>query len=279
MENSFRKSLWFNILVVLGVCAALYVVFFSSLSLITQHGNELKVPSVTGRDLRGAMQSLRSYGFDVEVDSSYEPNQKPFAVLSQQPAPGSVVKEGRTIFLTINKAEPPATAMPNLVNLSFRSAVLILKSNRLVLGDTTLRPDIAKGAVLEQLLDGRVIPPGTMVPQGSRISLVVGDGLGNTVFSVPDVIGMAFAEGRETLAANGLNVAPVFDADVTDTATAVIYNQVPGPNNEAGAPNRIREGDIVEIYIKQNPTPEELERNRNPTPDVPMDTSFQNPGY
>jgi beta-lactam-binding protein with PASTA domain len=253
---------------VLGLCAALYVIFFSSLSLITQHGAEVKVPSVAGRDLRSAEKTLRAYGFDVVVDSSYDPGKKAFAVLNQQPEPGSVVKDGRTIFLTVNKAEPPTTPMPNLVNLSFRSASLIIKSNRLILGDTTYRPDIAAGAVLEQLFRGKTIAPGTSIPQGSRIDLVIGDGLGNVEFNVPDVIGMSFYEGRETLSGNGLHATPVFDADVTDTASAIIYNQTLAPFNEGGAPNRIREGDYVDIYIKQHPTQEEMDRNRNPSTSV-----------
>jgi beta-lactam-binding protein with PASTA domain len=248
----------------LALCGVLYAVFFGSLGFITQHGSEVKVPMVVGNDLGKALSSLEAMGFEVEVDSTYEPTKKALLVLNQQPEANAIVKQGRTVFITVNKAEPPTTPMPNLVSLSYRSAIMILKSNRLLVGDTTYRPDIAKGAILEQLLNGKPISAGTLIPQGSRISLVIGDGLGNTEFAVPDVIGMTFAEGREMLMGNGLLVTPVFDPDVVDTANAVIFNQTPSPLNEAGASNRIREGDYVDIFIKQNPTQEEMERNRNP---------------
>ena len=263
-----KQKLWFNVLVLVGVCVALYITIFASLSFVTQHGAEVKVLSVKGRLYEDALKTLKARGFTVEVDSSYEPGKRKFEVLAQQPQPGAIVKEGRTLFITINRASPPETPMPNLVNLSFRSAAMILKSNRLVLGDTILRPDIARGAVLEQLYAGKQIIAGTMLPQGSKISLVIGDGLGQTEFSVPDVIGMSYFEGRELLSASGLYSVPVFDFDVRDSASAIIYNQSPSPYNEGGGSNRIRQGDYVDLFIKQSPSPEEMEMNRRPPSDV-----------
>jgi beta-lactam-binding protein with PASTA domain len=179
------------------------------------------------------------------------------------PDTGDMVKQGRTLFLTVNKSVPPETPMPNLVNLSFRSASLILHSNRLVLGDTTYRPDIAKGAILEQLYNGAQIRPGQMIPQGSRIDLVIGDGLGNTELNVPDVIGLTYPEAVAQLSGNGLMITPLFDADVLDTVASKVYRQRPNAISDIGAPSRIRQGDFVEIYIGQNPADSVMEENRN----------------
>jgi beta-lactam-binding protein with PASTA domain len=139
-----RKSFRFNLLVVLLLCVGLYILVFLSLGWITKHGDEGPVPNAVGRDFRLVKAEIERAGFEIEVDSSYDPTKKPLVVLSQQPDVGSVVKRGRTLFLTLNKTQPPPTAMPNLVSLSFRSAALILKSNHLVLGDTTYRPTLPK---------------------------------------------------------------------------------------------------------------------------------------
>ena len=263
-----RKSFRFNLLMVVLLCVGLYIFVFLSLGLITKHGDEGPVPNAVGRDLRLVMTEIERAGFDVEVDSSYDATKKPLVVLAQQPAVGSVVKRGRTLFLTVNKKEPPPTAMPNLVNLSFRSAALILKSNHLVLGDTLYRPDIAEGAVLEQRWNGRIIPPGAMLPQGSRIDLVIGDGLGNTEMDVPDVIGMNPDEAVAMLSGLGLQHTIVWDGFVQDSSAALVYLTSPSPLNELGVSNRIREGDIIDIRVKEAPTQEEMERNRNPSLDV-----------
>jgi eukaryotic-like serine/threonine-protein kinase len=251
-KEDLKRSFRFNLLMVVLLCVVLYVLFFASLSILTRHGAEVKVPNVTGKDIRVALAELGKMEFEIDVDSTYEPTAKPYTVLMQVPEVNAAVKRGRTIFLTINKAEPPKTPMPNLLNLSFRSATMILKSNKLVLGDTTLRPDIAKGA-------------GQMVPQGSRIDLVVGDGLGNTQFNVPDVIGMTYEEAIAFLNSANLNFTAIWEGGIEDSAQAIVYFQTPTAVNELAAPNRIKEGDVVDIRIKQNPSSEELEGNRNPS--------------
>src|SRR5690606_1276604 len=128
-----------------------YYLFFASLGYITHHSSEIKVPDVTGKPLKTAQAHLEKMGFEVDTDSSYDPDKKPFVVLRQSPEINAIVKIGRTIFLTVNKALPPLAPMPKLQDLSYRSAVMILKSSRFVLGDTIQKPNYANGAVLDQL--------------------------------------------------------------------------------------------------------------------------------
>lgn len=258
----FSQKLWFHLLLVIGVCVVFYVLFFSTLSLITRHGDDGKVPNVTGKDVRQAAKILESQGFDVRVDSTYFPDRKALMVLKQIPDVGDMVKHGRMIFLTVNKSVPPQTPMPNLVNLSFRSATLILKSNRLILGDTTYRPDIAEGAILDQLYMGKPIRPGQMIPQGSRIDLVIGGGLSNEL-QVPDVIGLTYPEAMAMLNGAGLQFTPIYDADITDSTMAKVYKQTPNHISDIGVPTIIRQGDFVDIYIGQNPADSVMDANRN----------------
>jgi beta-lactam-binding protein with PASTA domain len=217
---------------------------------------------VTGKDVRQAVKILEAQGFEVQVDSTYFPDKKALLVLKQMPDVGDIVKHGRMLFLTVNKSVPPQTPMPNLVNLSFRSATLILKSNRLILGDTSYRPDIAEGAILDQLYMGKPIRPGQMIPQGSVISLVIGGGLSNQL-EVPDVIGLTYPEAMAMLNSTGLQFTPIFDADVTDSTMAKIYKQTPNHMSDIGSPSIIRQGDFVDIYIGQNPADSVMDGNRN----------------
>lgn len=268
MAQGLKKSFLFNFLAVLILCGVLYFLFFASLGIITQHGQESKVPNLVGKNLKEARAVLEKLGFEVDVDSSYEPDKKPFVILSQMPDVNATVKVGRSIFLTVNKAEPPMTPMPKLTDLSYRSAVLILNSSRLVLGDTLHRPDFAKGTVLDMLFKGKPIKAGDMVPQGSKIDLVIGEGFGNVESNVPDVIGMSADEGIAILNGNGLTVTTIWDGAIVDSASAIIYNQTPSPFNELDVPNRIKEGDVIDIRIKQDPTSDEMENNRRPANNV-----------
>lgn len=252
MSRPFKKTFLFNLLVIIGLLFVIYWIFFASLRFITGHGNELKVPDLTHRMASDAISKLESMGFRIEVDSTFDPTKKPMEVLDQQPDAGAKVKKGRTIFIVINKINSPEIEMPNLVNLSFRSAEMMLKNNKLVLGDTTLVPDLANGAVLKQMYQGDIITPGTSIPQGSKIDLVIGDGLGNKQFSVPDVIGLSYPEAVAILNGSNLNFTVIFDGIITDTMTAVVYTQAPTATNEMQETNKIVEGDVVDFRVKQN---------------------------
>ncbi len=268
MNDKLKNSFLFNLALVILLCVGFYYVFFASLGLITRHSSEARVPNLTGKHVKTAYEQLEKMGFEIDVDSAYDPNKKPFIVLNQSPEINASVKEGRTVFLTINKALPPLAPMPKLQDLSYRSAIMILKSSRLVLGDTIHRPDYANGAVLDQLYNGRHVNPGEMIPQGSKIDLVIGIGFGNSEMNVPDVIGMTVEEGIAILSGNGLTPIVIYDGPITDSSTAVIYNQTPAPYNELNSQNRIKEGDVIDIRIMQNPTVDDLENNRRPAKTV-----------
>lgn len=252
MSKPFRQTFIANLLFITGICVVLYFLFFASLGWITGHGDERKVPQLVGKPLESVIASLEQEGFEVDIDSTYDPEAKPLVIMDQQPESGMTVKTGRTIFLIVNKQAPPQTPMPNLVNLSYRSAEMLLKSNKLIIGDTTYRPDIASGSVLVQMYKGKEIAPGTMIPQGSRIDIVIGDGLGNKQISVPDLVGMSYPEALAVLSGSNLQYTVVFDGDISDTTTAVIYMQQPEAFNELNEPNRIIEGEMVDIRVKQD---------------------------
>ena len=256
MKQNVKKSFLFNLLVVLGLCVILYISFFATLHWLTKHGEEVKIPNVNGMDMNAAIATLHKMRFEVNLDSTFEPTIKPLVVLKQVPDTGSIVKEGRTVFLTINMLTPPKIPMPNVVNLSLRSAEMLLRNNKLLVGDTIYKPDIAAGAILEQRYKGQPIQPGDLVSQGSKISLVIGNGLGNTEWDVPDVTGLDVETAMITL--NQYNVQPILVVadqltQINDTSSAIIVNQEPRALDDRGTVNRMKMGSIITLTISQNP--------------------------
>lgn len=265
---------------VLLLCAVLYTSFFATLHWVTKHGEELIIPNVRGKNVDTAIAKLKGMHFEVSVDSIYDPSSKPLSVLKQEPDTGSVVKEGRTVFITVNMLVPPHIPMPNLVNLSFRSAEMLLRNNKLFLGDTTFVPDIAAGAIKQQLYKGEDIRPGEMIPQGSKISLVIGNGLGNTEFDMPELTDMSVDEATAILAQYNLQPIIVpYDqmSAITDTPTAKIVDQRPRALNEAGVANRVKEGEIIDLYIEQNPSAQDFHSNTNTQKSVNDDGTKKKP--
>src|SRR6195952_563528 len=167
----------------------LLLIFLGSLSLLTRHGTVLKIPGVTGQSLENAKKTLAAQGFDVQIqDSTYNDTVPPLQVVKQFPDADNLVKVNRTVYLTINRSVAPFVGMPNLVSMTFRNAEMVLRHYGLQIGDTIFRPDFAKNSVLDQQYNGENIKPGTKIQQGSKITLVLGNGVGGMEYQIPDLV-------------------------------------------------------------------------------------------
>jgi eukaryotic-like serine/threonine-protein kinase len=246
-----HRPLWLNILVGILLAIGIFSVFILSLNWITHHNTSKTVPYVTGKSFDEAESILKKAGFEIEIqDSIYTDTTRPGQVLKQFPEADEVVKVNRTVYLTINRAVPPMVEMPNLVGFSFRNAEMTLKNNNLKFGDTIIRTDFAR-AVLEQRYKGAPIPPGTKVRMGSRIDFVLGSGVGNEEFSVPDLIGMTYGQAKKLLETNGLGVgAPVPTGEIEDTLAAYIYKQNPERFDEDKKLRKIRTGQTIDLWFQ-----------------------------
>ncbi len=256
-----------NLLAALLLFTGLLFLLLWMLGFITRHGDYEKVPAITGKQSQQAIDILENKGFSVEVqDSLWDPSMPPLTVVRQSPAGDEMVKAHRRVYLTINRSQPPLVLVPSMVGLSFRNAELYLKQLGLKLGDTIRKPDIAKDAVLEQLYRGQTITPNTKVFQGSSISFVLGSGIGDDEFEVPDLRGMTFDDAKSFLSGMGLNIAGIIaDDDVRDTTKAIIYKQ--NPEEKTRMPdgfiqtNKIRSGQSVDLWLSTKPFVDTLANN------------------
>jgi beta-lactam-binding protein with PASTA domain len=265
----FSRSLPVNILAGIIVSLLLVFLFLQTLNFWTNHGEYLLVPEVKGKNLAEATAILEKQGFDVIIqDSIFQDTVPPLVVIKQFPEPEATVKVNRTVYLTINRATPPLVDMPNLVGMSFRNAELELKAKGLKMGDTSYVPDIAKNAVKDQLLNGASLRPGTRVPMGSSISLVLGAGLGSENIAVPDLFGMPYPEALTLLEASGISLGVVLpDPDLQDTTAGFVYWQNPPRLNDEKQLNRIRMGQMMDIRLSAaKPSPRD---STLITPDAP----------
>lgn len=265
MKFITRQPLWANILIGILLIIILVSVFILSLRKITQHGESMKVPSVVGKNFTDARDMLEAMGFEVVVqDSVYQNQLEPLAIIKQIPDADATVKVNRTVYLTINRAEPPMVEMPNLLGYSYRNAEMVLKNMGLNVGDTTFKPDFAKNSILEQHFNGALIQPGTQLRMGSSITLVLGDGVGNIELIVPSLIGMTYADAERLLRANGLNLgAVVLDPGISDTLGAFVYKQNPERFRDDGVKQKIRPGQLMDVWLSVDQPV--VDSNRNAT--------------
>jgi beta-lactam-binding protein with PASTA domain len=245
------KPLWVNILVGIGLAIILILIFLQSLDWMTMHGKTLTIPSVSGKNYTEAVKLLEDQGFDVLIqDSVYVDTSAPLLVLRQFPEADATVKRNRTVYLTINRAIPPLIEMPQLENLSYRSAIVALRQYGLSLGDTSYTNSFARDAVIVQNYNGERIKPGTKIHMGSAIDLVLGSGLGADQFPVPDLFGRTLGEARVYLESMGLMVDAINPPELVSNPNAYVYDQEPKPFTADGRVNMVRSGQLIDLFVK-----------------------------
>jgi len=229
IDDILKKPLWMNVLIGFGAAFCLCIIFFFSLGWITGNGETEKVPAVIGLDVLAAEKNLTALGFDVELqDSIYVDTLARNAVLRQTPEADEIVKKGRTVYLTINRVIAPQVDMPNLVGFSIKSAETYLKVLGLRLGSIQMVPDQNKNVVIDQLVNGQPIAPGSKIPSGTLIHFLVGDGGASASMLMPDLVGLTYEQAKAQLISMGLNLGLVsVNGSIGDSATAFVFDQSP----------------------------------------------------
>ena len=172
-----NKYFWVNILVM--IVAVVLIVFgvMKWLDVYTRHGEAVVVPDVKGMTVDEASKMFRNHGLVCVVsDSTYVKNKAAGIVLDANPGAGQKVKEGRTIYLTINTLSIPLRAVPDVAdNSSLRQAEARILASGFKLAEIQYIPG-EKDWVYGVKYKGRQLSIGEKVPTGAVLTLMVGDG-------------------------------------------------------------------------------------------------------
>ena len=161
-------------LVIVGLCFGVKY----GLAIYTHHGEGIALPNLRGMSYAKAIEMMEEQGiYVVANDTGYNKKMEAGCVLLQTPGAGTKVKEGRTIFVTINSTSSPAVKIPDIIdNSSFREAQAKLTA----LGFRLLEPKVIDGErdwVYDVQAGGRSLQQGDMVPSETPLTLVIGNGM------------------------------------------------------------------------------------------------------
>jgi beta-lactam-binding protein with PASTA domain len=222
--KSFRNT----ILLAVGAVIMVVLIAFYSLGYYTRHGSGIPVPKVTGIQVDRAIGILKDQSFDVNIDSVYVLDEAPGTVIEQDPDAGTDVKEGRVVYLKIVKNQAPNVALPDILDAPYISAVSTISNYGLKVGDTTYRSDIARDKVLEVKFAGQPIQPGTKLPKGSKLDLVLGDGAGASEVEIPDVVNLDLDGAKFAIRGGKLTLGTItYEGAITDSTNLVVVSQSP----------------------------------------------------
>ena len=160
--------------------SSLIILFiFLFLNISTNHNNYISVPDLKGILISDAKEALIEDNLKFEVSDStfFNPDFPKFSVLEQIPSANSQVKKNRKIYLTINPSNYRNIAIPDIIQITKRSAIAALLSSDLEIGEITLIDNIGKDMVIKIKYNNQEVDPGSLVPKKSKIDLVLGNGI------------------------------------------------------------------------------------------------------
>jgi len=237
------KGLFIHLAVILFLGISLILWFFYAyLPARTNHGETITVPNLVERNYHELEEMLLQRNLQFEVsDSAYLSKYPPLTIIRQFPKPGSKVKEGRKIFLTLNRTDVPKIALPQL-NESLTHVKAVLGNMDLKIGSIERKSSPHFNLVLEAHYNGGPVEEGDMVPIGSSLVLFVGDGYGLQSFEMPNLFGKDYDEVRVIANALDINIEPLNIREGVDTTGQVLYvvHQDPPPHKKINIGEWIR---------------------------------------
>ncbi len=171
-----NRFFWLNLIAMAVVLAGAVYGTLVGLDIYTHHGESFVVPDVKNKQWAQAAILLRDKHMQgVIIDSTYVKGLPSGIVIDQTPAGGARVKEGRTVYLTVNTSRVPLVKIPDIIdNSSMRQAAAKLKS----MGFRLTEPELISGEqdwVYGIKYIGRELQVGDEVPREALLTLCVGD--------------------------------------------------------------------------------------------------------
>ena len=168
--------MWHLFAMIMVVVALVFGVKYG-LDSYTHHGEGIEIPDLYGMDYDDAVDLLANRSINVMADDTgYNKKVQPDAILLQTPGAGTKVKEGRTVYVTINSHTSPRMRIPDIVdNSSYREANARLRA----IGFKLLEPKVIDGErdwVYGVMAGDKSLQTGDMVSAETPLMLVIGNG-------------------------------------------------------------------------------------------------------
>ena len=242
------KDLYKNLLLALITLFMCFFIWLKYLDVYTNHDSAFKVPDFSEihiSDLDSIFTNL-DLRYTI-IDSIFDNSKQKGVVVNQEPILGTLVKENRRIYLTINSLKSKKVKFPDIFDLTLRQAVRKLKKNGLRIGKLNYRSSIATNKVLDFKINGVSVKINDELYHNTVVDLIVGKGVVLEKVIIPELIGLSRIEANIILKSISLNIGfEYFDSKVIDSNLAIVYRQYPNSNYE----EKISIGSTLDLYFK-----------------------------
>ena len=202
------------------------------------------MPDVVGKTVEDARNTLEGLGFRSQAVYEESDAVDVGVVMRADVESGTEIPKGTLVTLTAS-AGPHGIEVPSVVNYSYEQAEETLKN----LGFTVIRMEGYSDTVAEGIVASQVPAAPTKAPAGATITLTVSLGPQTSTVKVPYLIGLSEAEGRITLAEQGLSTGEVHYEYNSEYAADLIFNQSYTRDVD------VEPGTTVDFWVSKGPAP------------------------
>ena len=250
--NFFKNNIYLkHTALALVTLFILFFIWLYSLDVYTLHNKKILVPNFSNYTLDEVDSIAKAYNLRyIIIDSIYDRSRERGICVNQIPKDSSFVKKNRRIYLTINAKRSKKVEFPDIYDLSLRQAVRKLQQYDLEIGELFYIPDIAVNKVLSCEINGLKINEGQELYVGSKIDLILGEGLKDEKVLIPNLIGLTREEANIIVKSKSINIGiEIYTNSVLDSNSAIIYKQKPMFKDEDSF---IKIGSSIDLFF-ENP--------------------------
>jgi beta-lactam-binding protein with PASTA domain len=231
-DSQETRGLKLTVFLFVGIVGLMLVIGFLTFSLAVRGSEQNLVPNLRGRDLVSAIQDLQAKGLYATVQAQYSNTVEKYQVISQTPSPGTLVKAGGEVSLTVSRGLVIDTVANyvgmNLLDVRSELQTLFSSSSPILLvkDPPIYQPSAAEpsGTILAQSPK-----PGTKITGITYLQFVVSRPEGEAVAEVGTFVGMSFQEAIDELTRE--NLPFIFGAQkaAAGQAKGAVISQNPAP--------------------------------------------------
>lgn len=234
----------FGTFALLATLAVLVFLVFNTLSegTSTQGDDLIGIPLIEGQTATEGLRILQRQGLTAITESEVSEDVENGVVIRTEPAAGEQVERGFEVTIVVS-AGTDRFPVPRVELLAEEAAVELITAQNFSVGniDRVNSDDIGFGQVISQ-----DPAPGTDLPEGTPVNLVVSDGPEFVMFETLEAFGER--EAVAVLEGLGLEVEVVNEFN-EEIAEGLVVRTDPEPDSE------VSPGSLVQLVISDGPAP------------------------
>jgi beta-lactam-binding protein with PASTA domain len=202
--------------------------FFLTALRVASRAREVAVPDIAGKSVTDATSLLGKSGLGLKVEMRRsDPTVPADHVLSQDPAPGSILRRQRDVRVRVSDGQRDPV-VPSVIGQPDRTAEIVLAQDKIEIGG---RVEVHTASY----------PAGTVIAQdpnesnrASKVTLLVNKGAAGATFVMPDTIGALGGRVIDILRRRGFRVTVTSEVPYPGLPPGVVVRQTPQPGFQVG---------------------------------------------